>query len=139
MANKILVFIEQRDNLIKKSSLEAANLAAELAKNHGGDLEAVIIGNEVEEVKKPGEMGVKKILHFKSPDLQHYSPTAYRDIVAEYAKESGANILIFSNTALGKDLAPRVAVKLNAGIAVDCISFKQDGDDIVTSRPVYGG
>jgi electron transfer flavoprotein alpha subunit len=76
MANKILVFIEQRNGLIKKSSLEAAKVAADLTVKLSGTVEAVTVGNEIEGLEKVGSYGVTKVTHFKNSDLSNYSPSA---------------------------------------------------------------
>ncbi len=139
MANKVLVFIEQRNGQIKKASLEAAKAGSDIASKYGCEVIAVTIGNEISDSSKVGNYGVNKLVHFKNENLVNYSSSAYGSIIADFAKEIGADILIFGNTALGKDLSPKVAVKLDAGIAMDCVNFDLDGDDILVTRPVYAG
>ncbi len=139
MSHKILVFLEQRDGKIKKSSMEAAKAGEELANKLSGELLAVTVGNEIEELEKAGENGVKKVVHFKNENLKNYSSSAYSKLVADYAKETEADILLMANTAMGKDLAPFVAVKLDAGIAMDCTELNVEGEDITASRPIYAG
>lgn len=138
MANKILVCLEQRNGVVKKSSYEAARVGKEFADKLGCDVEAVVIGSEVNDLGKVGGYGVKKVTHYKNPDLELYSSSGYSKLIAEHAESAGADILLFSATALGKDLAPLVAVKLNAGIAMDCTAF-DFGDDVVATRPIYAG
>ncbi len=139
MANKVLVFIEQRNGQIKKASLEAAKAGSDIAAKYGCEAVAVAVGNEIEELSKVGNYGINKVVHFKNADLENYSTSAYGDVVADYAKEAGADIVLFGNTAMGKDLSPKVAVKLDAGIAMDCVNVDYDGDDILVTRPVYAG
>src|SRR3990172_3864248 len=71
--------------------------------------------------------------------LALYSSTAYATIVAGVAKTQAANVVLLPATAMGKDLAPRIAVKLDAGLAADCIALKVEGGEIVATRPVYAG
>jgi electron transfer flavoprotein alpha subunit len=139
MANKILVFLEQRDGKLKKTSFEAVKVGNLFKEKLGAELETVSVGSEVNNLEKAGGYGTEKVVHFKSPDLQNYAPTDYANLVKSFADETGADILIFPHTALGKDLAPRVAGKLDAGIAMDCVEFNFDGDEITASRPVYAG
>lgn len=139
MSNKILVVLEQRDNQIKKVSYEISKAASELAGKISAETEAVILGNEIADVNKVGNYGVKKVTAFNNADLVNYSPTAYTKIISEFANEIGANIVIFGNTALGKDLAPRVSVKLDAGIAMDCVELNVQGNEIIAARPIYAG
>jgi len=138
MANKILVFIEQRNGKIKKSSVEAVKVASNLAEKNSFSVEAVAVGNEISDLANLGGFGAIKVTHFQNPLLQNYSTSAYTELVSNYAKEIDADIIIFSNTALGKDLAPHIAVRLEAGIATDVIDFNLE-HEIIASRPVYGG
>ncbi len=139
MANRILVFLEQRDGKIKKASFQAAKAAADMGKTLNFEVEALTIGNEIENLDKVGGYGINKVVHLKNSELALYSPTGYRDALVNYAEESGDDIFFFANTSLGKDLAPRVAVKLDAGIAMDCIKLQYDDGQIIASRPVYAG
>ncbi len=139
MANKILVFIEQRNGQIKKSSFEAAKLASELASKTSGTVEALAVGNEIESLEKIGGYGVAKVSHFKNAELANYSSSAYTDIISKYAAEQGCNILFLANTSLGKDLAPRVAVRLNAAVAMDCTALNIESSDVVATRPIFAG
>ncbi|MFA7228141.1 MAG: electron transfer flavoprotein subunit alpha/FixB family protein [Melioribacteraceae bacterium] len=139
MANKFLVFIEQRNGIIKKSSLQAANTAADISAKLSGSIEAITVGNDIENLEKIGAYGVGKISHFKSAELANYSPSAYTEIVSKFASENGFDIIFFGATSMGRDLAPRVSVKIDAGLAVDCIALKVEGDNIIATRPVYAG
>ncbi len=139
MANKILVFIEQRNESVKKSSYEACSAAVKLAKQLNCDIEAVCIGNDVENLETIGNFGISKIFQYKNEQLQNYSSSAYADILAEHFNSSGADVLVMSNSSLGKDLAPFVSVKVNAGLLIDCISLSVASNDIVALRPVFAG
>ncbi len=139
MANKILVFIEQRNGQIKKSSFEAAKLAADLAVKTSGTVEAVTVGDDIEALEKIGGYGVAKVSHFKNAELANYSSTAYTELISKFASENGFDYLFFANTSLGKDLAPRVAVKLKAGIAMDCTALDFSGTEIIATRPIFAG
>lgn len=139
MANKILAFLEQRDGKIKKSSLEAAKVGVELANKLNGEVTAVTVGNEIEDLGKTGNYGIKKVVHFKNEELKNYSSSAYSKIIADYANENDTDILLFANTSMGKDLAPFAAAKIDAGIAMDCVEVNVESDEITVSRPVYAG
>jgi electron transfer flavoprotein alpha subunit len=139
MANKILVYIEQRNGQIKKSSLEAARTAASLSAKLNIEAEAVIVGNSVANPELIGGYGIPKVKLFTNDQLENYSSSAYTDLVSAYAQKINADIILFSNTALGKDLAPRVAVKLNAGIAADCTELNFDNNEYKAIRPIFAG
>ncbi|HKI77055.1 MAG TPA: electron transfer flavoprotein subunit alpha/FixB family protein [Ignavibacteriaceae bacterium] len=139
MANTILAILEQREGKLKKSSFEVTSTAAKLGKDLGLDVQTVVVGNEIDGLNEISKYGVSKISHLKNADLENYSPNAYTNGIADLAKEVSAEYLIFSNTALGKDLSPRVAVKLNAGCLVDCINLEAKDGSVVATRPIYAG
>ena len=139
MSKKILVFLEQREGIIKKSSLEAVSLASKLADEAGFEKEIVTIGNEIVSLPDASKYGIEKITLFKNKDLENYSSTAYTEILSNYINENAVDIILFSNTSLGKDLAPRISVKTEAGIIVDCTELKFSNGDLSATRPVYAG
>ncbi len=136
MANKYLVFIEQRNGAVKKSSYEAASAAAELASKVSGTVEGIAIGNDIEGLQK---FGISKIHHFKNADLLNYSPSAYTEIISKFFNENGFDSLFFGATAMGKDLAPRTAVHIDAGLAIDCVALNIAENEIIATRPVFAG
>jgi electron transfer flavoprotein alpha subunit len=139
MANKILAVLEQREGKLKKVSNEAASVAASLGKDLGHDVEAVVVGGDINDLNDITKYGISKIVHLKNPDLTNYSSSGYSEAISNYAKEAGAVCLIIGNTALGNDLAPRLAVKLNSACLMDCINLQVESNEIVATRPVYGG
>ncbi|MBU1100398.1 MAG: electron transfer flavoprotein subunit alpha/FixB family protein [Bacteroidetes bacterium] len=138
MANKVLVFLEQRNGQIKKASFEAAKVGAELAAKLGIEAEAVVIGNEVESPEKVGGFGIKKVTHLKNALLENYSD-AYKELLTSYTNEINADYLLFGNTAMGKDLAPKLSAKLDAGAAMDILAYEVEGENLKATRPVYAG
>lgn len=139
MIKSILVFIEQRDNQIKKSSLEALSHAVKLSSINGAKTTALITGDEFESLDRLASTGVNKIVHLQNQDLNLYSPSAFAKLVAESATENSADLLLFANSQMGKDLAPRVAARLDAGIAMDCISLEYQDSELVANRPIFAG
>lgn len=138
MANKVLVYLEQRNGIVKKSSYEAAKVGKDFADKLGCEVEAVVIGGEVNNLEKVGGYGITKVTHLKNSDLELYSASAYTKLLTDFVNSSGADVIISSTTALCRDLVPRVAAKLDAGIAVDCVAF-DFGEEIVATRPIYAG
>lgn len=139
MANKILVYIEQRNGQIKKSSLEAARTAALLSAKLNVEVEAVIVGSSISNPEIIGGYGIPNVKILSNPQLENYSSSGYSVLVSEYAAKINADIILFSNTALGKDLAPRVAIKLNAGIAADCTELNFENNEYKAVRPIFAG
>ena len=139
MANKILAVLEQRENKIKKSSFEAVSTAVKLAGDLNIEAEALVIGNEIENISEAGKYGIKKLIHFKHDQLANYSTSAYTGIISSYASENGISVIVISATALGKDLAPHISARLNAGCLMDCVSLETSSGEIIATRPVYAG
>jgi electron transfer flavoprotein alpha subunit len=136
----ILVFAEQRDGTVKKSSFEAAQAAAGLASGAGGTCTGLVVGSGVAATAAElGAYGVGRVIAVDQPDLARHSNTAVAKVIAEIAQREGADVLVLSASQTGKDLAPRVAVKLGAGLAADCVAVRLDGASIVCTRPVYAG
>ncbi len=139
MANKLLVFVEQRNNEIKKTSLEAVKAGAELSSQLGVDAEAVVVGGEINDFNKIAGYGITKVTHLKNSDLNVYSTSGYTKALSEYINESGADVIFFAHTAMAKDLAPHIAVKLDAGVAADCVALSVEDGELLATRPVYAG
>ncbi len=137
---KIIAFAEQRDNKFKKPAYEAVNTAKVIADQTGGEVIALVIGNQIQSIAGDlGKYGAGKVAVVEQAALDKYSSTAYAKIIAEVAKKEEATVVIMPATSLGKDCAPRVAVKMDAGLASDVISLKVDKGNIIATRPVYAG
>ncbi|HEY3250174.1 MAG TPA: electron transfer flavoprotein subunit alpha/FixB family protein [Ignavibacteria bacterium] len=137
---KILVFVESRDNKIKNAGIEAASKAYSVSKELGAEAEALLIGSSVTSIANElGAYGISKAFVIEDSRLEKYSTTAYAKAIAEAVKARGADILFLSATAMGKDVAPRVAARLEAGLAVDCTNLKIENGEIIATRPVYAG
>jgi electron transfer flavoprotein alpha subunit len=137
---KILAFAEQRDNKFRKTAFEIVTAAKRLADAAGAEVVAVVIGDKVQPIASGlGAYGAKRVIAVEDPKLPQYSTTAFAAIVADVAKKESADVLLFPATAMGKDLAPRVAVKLDAGLAADCIALRWENSELLATRPVYAG
>jgi electron transfer flavoprotein alpha subunit len=139
MVNKILAVLEQREGTIKRSGFEAASTAAKLAKDLNTSADAVVVGDVISNINEISKYGVQKIIHLKNSELANYSSSGYTEVITNLAKETNYDILILSNTSLGKDLAPRLSIKIEAGCVVDCVKLNLSGGDIILTRPTYAG
>lgn len=137
---KILAFVESRDNKIKNAGFELASTAVRFANELGAEAEILLIGSSLSgAASELGSYGVKKVLLAEDSRLALYSNTAYSKLLAEAAKQRGADIIFISATQMGKDLAPRVSAKLDAGLVSDCTDLKAESGNLVATRPVYAG
>ncbi len=137
---KILAFAEQRNGQFKKTAFEIVKAAKTTADKLGGEVVAVVVGNTITSIAgQLGGYGASKVIVVDDARLELYSTTAYAKVVAEIAKQDSAEIVLFPASELGKDLAPRVAVKLQAGLAAGCTALTVDNGTIKATRPVYAG
>ena len=139
MAKIILAVIEQRNGKLKRNAFEVLSAAKKISNELNLEAIAVCIGNNIENMIEANSYGISKIIHFKNSELENYSPTAYTDIISDYAREVDAEYVLFSNTSLGRDLAPRTAIRLKAGCFMDCIELNNVGGEIHARRPIYAG
>ena len=140
MARIILAVLEQREGKLKRNAFEVLSTAKMLSDILDLKPIAICIGNNIDNLsEEAATYGITKVIHYKSPELENYSPSAYTDIISAYAKETDAEYLIFSNTSLGRDLAPRAAIKLDAGCLMDCINLHNTNGEVIALRPVYAG
>jgi len=135
----ILVCIEQRNGEIRKASLQALSEAKRLA---GGDLPvaAVLIGEGVSgQAAGLGANGAAKVFVADDVNLKFYSAEGYAEAVVKACEAFGPSAVFFSGTAMGRDLAPRVAAKLGVGALADVVALSREGETFVARRPVYSG
>jgi len=136
----ILAFAEQRDGKFKKSAFEVTQASSKIAKALGAGHVTVVIGGGSEAIAPElGSYGASKVIVAGDPRLSAYTSSAYAKIVAEIAKREDASVLFFPAGQTGRDLAPRVAAKLEAGIASDCTAIRVEAGELIAERPVYAG
>ncbi len=133
---KALVFAEQREGALRKIAFENLSLAKKL----GLDFDTVVIGGAIENLEQElGHYGAGNVVHYKDDKVANYTPDGYAAILAEAMEKQGADVLIMGATAMGKDLGPRVAARLNAAMATDCTQVELEGDNFKIVRPMYAG
>lgn len=137
---KILAFAEQRSGQFKKVAYEVVKAAKTIAEQLNAEVIALVVGNNVASIAgELGGYGAAKVIVVEDAKLDLYSTTAYAKVIAEIAKAESAELLFLPASGMGKDVAPRVAVKLNAGLAVDCTALAVNSGTVTATRPVYAG
>lgn len=138
--NKILVFAEQRNGELKKVAFENLSLGKKLSSDLGAEFIAVLIGNNISGLgQQLGKYGASKVIACQNDALDLYQPEGYAKILADTVTAEDASIVIMGATLMGKDLAPRVAARLDAALATDCISVEVSEGDLKIVRPMYAG
>lgn len=127
----VLVYIENTAGELKKSAFEAVSYAKDIADKLNTELVALSIGKVSNDALQAlGNYGATKILNADTDKLSSFVNQAYASIIAAAAKQEGASALVISNTFSGKALAPRVAAKLEAGLASGVIELPTIEGDI---------
>lgn len=135
----ILVFLDHSEGQIKKNSLEAAAYSVKLAELSGTTAEGIILGTDVTDTTEAGKYGLKKIHIVKQNVLDHFDAQAYTSVVAEAAKTVDAKVIVLSNNMNGRAIAPRLSVRLNAGLVSGAIDLPVLTDGFVVRKSVFSG
>ena len=135
----ILVYIEQRDGAVRPVAREALGEARRLAATLGGPVVAVYCGSSDPGLAALGEAGADQVLFAQHDAFARYDGAGYAAAVAAAARSNGAKVVLLGASALGKDLAPRVAALLGVGLASDCTALETEGGRLVARRPVMAG
>lgn len=141
MTRDVLVFAEQRDGKLHPVALQCLTPAAELAKKTGGRVVVALAGAGVGSAVEPLERGGAQVAYVADdPRFKHYNALAYTRALATILKQADPAIVLLPATSLGRDLAPRVAVRCGAGLATDCVEVGLDAAGALrVRRPIYSG
>lgn len=135
----ILVFCELKEGNIRKPSLEALSEGRRLADSGGMQVGALFVGAAAAGAEGAVAYGADAVIKVEDPKLAAYSSDLYAQAVAEAVNAKGATVLLMGATALGKDVAPRVAARLGAGYAADVTGLSLEDGKLMAIRPVYAG
>lgn len=133
----VLVFAEHQGGHFPKTTLIAVSAGGEVARKRGGNCIAVIMGEGAEAAAgEIAKYGVSKVIVLEDPRLEHHLADASAQALASLAKSTGAETVLATATAMGKDMMPRLAARLNAPMASEIIAINDDGTFV---RPMYAG
>ena len=135
----VLVFIDQADGHIKKSSFEAASYAAKTAAILSTGAEAIVLGSAPGDIASLGKYGIKKVHTVSDASLDHMDAQQYCSIIAQAADASGADVIVFSNNSSAKAIAPRLSVRLKAGLVSGAIALPDTSNGFVVKKSVFSG
>jgi electron transfer flavoprotein alpha subunit len=140
MAN-VLAIAEQRDGTLKAVSNEVVTAARTVADGIGGSVDALVVGGSGagDAASSLGAYGADRVLAVEHDDLGTYHPEGYASVIAEQAEKGDYYAILFPATSAGRDLAPRVAAKLDVPLATEITGLEMDGDQLVVTRPLYSG
>lgn len=135
----VLIFIDQSDNTIKKSTPEVITYGSKLAANLGTTAEGVLLGTITDDVASLGKYGITKIHQVADPSLNHPDGQAYTKIIAQVAGAIGAKVIVFSNNLHGKAIAPRLSANLKAGLVSGAVALPDTSAGFVVKKTVFSG
>jgi electron transfer flavoprotein alpha subunit len=136
----IVTYAEHRDGKLRRPSLEAVSEARRLAEPLKASVHAVLVGSGVEGLAAElGAHGADAVHVFDHAELGVYATEPYARAVAQVvAAEKPAAVLV-PFTAMGRDLAPRVAARVGAGLVSDCVALAVKEGRLEARRPMYAG
>lgn len=137
----VLVYVEQVDGKFKKSVFEAVSYAKAIADKQNSNLTAISIGDVADsELKELGKYGAEKVLNVSNEQLKNFVNQAYAAVIAAAATKENADVVVLSNSFSGKGLAPRIAVKLKAGLVDGAVELPQlDGGKFQVKKTAFSG
>ena len=135
----VLIFLDQSEGHIKKSSFEAASYGAKVAELTGTTAEAIVLGNIADDLSTLGNYGIKKVHTVKNDALDHIDAQSFTKIIADAAKAVDAKVIIFSNNFNGKAIAPRLSVRLKAGLVSGAVALPDVSNGFTVKKNVFSG
>jgi len=132
----VLAFCEFTDGALRSSALANLAFARQAAQAHGGEVIALLVGAGAKAVGAAAAKYAPTVVVVEDAGLAHYLAETYAPIVAEVARAQGATLISATATAVGKDLAPRVAGLLDAGMASDIAKLAAANQFV---RPILAG
>ncbi|MBC7336784.1 MAG: electron transfer flavoprotein subunit alpha/FixB family protein, partial [Clostridia bacterium] len=140
MATAVLVFAEHKEGQWRKVTAELLTQGRLLADKLGGELGALLLGHGVASMAESlGQYGADKVYLADDERLANYTTDAYTAVIGELVKNLQPRLVLFGHTALARDLAPRLAQRLGAGLASDCTALELLDGGARFERPIYAG
>ena len=138
----VWVFVEQTEGETARVSLELLGKGRELAEKLGVVLTAFLLGESVQDTAKELIFfGADEVIVADHPLLRDYRTELYTDIISEQVMAQKPEVLIVGASPIGRDLAPRLSFRLDAGCTADCTGLDIDEENrlFVSTRPAFGG
>ena len=138
MSKKVLVLGEAREGALRNVSYESIAAAKQIS--DGGEVVAVLLGDAVQNLAAElGKYGADRVITVEHPHLKQYTSDGYGQAFMAVIDQENPEAIVFGHTALGKDLSPKIASKLQIGLISDVTAIEGEGEDAVYIRPIYSG
>lgn len=135
----VLIFIDQSEGRIKKTSYEALTYGAKVAEQIGTEAIGIILGTSSDDLAALGKYGVKKIHQVADANLNHLDAQAYAAVLAEVATSLGSDVIVVSNNLTGKAVAPRLSARLKAGLVSGANALPDTSNGFTVRKGVFSG
>jgi electron transfer flavoprotein alpha subunit len=134
--SKVFVLLESANGELKKGSLELLSAA----KNSGREVVAGLLGAGAKTAAtKAGPYGAQTVFVSEASEVTNYNPEIYAGLLEVWIKESGADVVLATGSMMAKDVFPRVAARLESGVASDCTILDLKADSVSARRPMFAG
>ncbi|KAF1681470.1 electron transfer flavoprotein subunit alpha/FixB family protein [Bacillus sp. SKDU12] len=138
MGKKVIVLGECRNGELRNVTFEA--LAAGRTISGDGEVIGVLIGENIQSVAHElHHYGADKVLTAEDPNLKAYTADGYSQVMRSIIDQEKPDAVICGHTAIGKDLSPKLAARLQTGLISDATDVSVTGGNIVLTRPIYSG
>src|SRR4030095_12740325 len=122
MSSGILVFIEHRDGVLNRTSLEAIAAAQSLGKALQQPVNAVVLGSGMSAIAdEVAAYDVTKVIYAENTKLAQYTPDAYTDAMEAVIRQTDPQLVVMPHTYLVRDYAPKLAARFQKGLISDCV------------------
>lgn len=136
----ILVFIEHKNCVLNKTSLEAITAAQAIGKDLGLKVSAVLpCDKDCALAQEIAGYDLEKVIVAKSDGLATYTPDAYAAAWEQVIKSTNPQYVVMAHTYQVRDFAPKVAARLGREVVGDCIRYRADGGKLVLTRRIFLG
>jgi len=140
MSQNVLAIAEQIEGVFRKVTFEALSEGRRIADQLGGELNALVLGDNIENISKELEQyGADRIIVAENSNLSEYLPDAYGNVIADVIDKETPDVVILGASTQGKDIAARLSARLNAPLAMDCVAIRFEDNNLVATRYMYGG
>lgn len=138
--SQILVFIEHKDCVLNKTSLEAITAAQTIGKELGLSVSAVIpCGTSCELADQIAGYELEKVIVAQNAHLSTYTPDGYTDAFEAVMKQTNPQYVIMAHTYQVRDFAPKLAARFGKEVVGDVIRYKSEGGKLVFTRRIFLG
>ena len=135
----VLIFIDQSEGHIKKSSYEVLSYGVKLAEQLGTEAKGLLLGTVTADISSLGKYGIKKVYQVSNEILNHVDTKVYAKVIADAVTDIGADVVVFSHNQTGKAISSRTAARLKAGIVTGACCLPDTTQGFVVKKTVFSG